>query len=105
MDIGQTLEDGLEEIVAFLPNLIAFLLILLVGYIVARVVSTLVTKLLDKTGVDAKVQESSASRYVDAALPGASVSKGVGKVVFWLIFVFFLFSKAILSLVSSCLLL
>ncbi len=92
MDIGQTLQDGVEEIVAFLPNLIGFLLILLIGFIIAKVVSAVVKKLLQKTGVDRRVQESSANKYVDAALPGASVSAGVAKVIFWLVFVFFLFS-------------
>lgn len=92
MDIGQTLQDGLTEVVAFLPNLIGFLLLLLVGYIVAKVVSAVVSKALQKTGVDDKIKESSSNKYVDAALPGATVSKGVGTVVFWLIFVFFLFS-------------
>ena len=88
MRIGQTLKDGIAEIVAFLPNLIGFLLLLLIGFIVAKVVSTIVTKLLGKTGVDQKIQESSSSRYV----PGGRVSPAVGKVVFWLIFVFFLFA-------------
>ena len=92
MRIGETLERGVREIVAFLPNLIGFLLILLIGFVIAKVVSGVVSKLLQKAGVDRRVQESSANRYVDAALPGASVSAGVAKVVFWLIFVFFLFS-------------
>jgi hypothetical protein len=92
MRIGQTLKDGVNEIVAFLPNLIGFLLLLLIGFIVAKVVSTIVTKLLQRTGVDQKVQESSSNKYVDAALPGATVSKGVGTVFFYLIFVFFVFS-------------
>ena len=69
MRIGQTLKDGVNEIVAFLPNLIGFLLLLLIGFIVAKVVSTIVAKLLQKTGVDQKIQESSSSKYVDAALP------------------------------------
>ena len=92
MDIGRTLQDGVTEMVAFLPNLIGFLLILLIGFVVAKLVAAAVSKLLGRTGVDDKVRQSSANRYVDAALPGASVSKGVARVVFWLIFVFFLFS-------------
>ena len=92
MRIGQTLKDGITEIVAFLPNLIGALLILVIGFIVAKVISAVVRKLLEKTGVDEKIQSSDASRYVDAALPGAKVSAGVAKVVFFLVFVFFLFS-------------
>ena len=92
MDLKKTLQDGISEIVAFLPNLIAFLVILLIGFIVAKVVAGIVRKLLEKTGVDEHVRKSDAHKYVDRVMPGASVANGVGRVVFWLIFIFFLFS-------------
>ena len=92
MRIGETLQSGIREIVAFLPNLIGFLLILLIGFIVAKVISAVVRKVLEKTGVDDKIKSSDANKYVDSALPGATVSGGVATVIFWLIFVFFLFS-------------
>ena len=92
MRIGQTLKDGVAEIVAFLPNLIGFLLLLLIGFIVAKVVSTIVRKVLEKLGVDDKIRNSDANRYVDGVLPGATVSGGVAKLIFWFIFIFFIFS-------------
>jgi hypothetical protein len=92
MDIGESFQNATDGIFDFLPNLLGFLLILLVGYIVAKVVSSVVGKLLDKVHIDRKLQESSASRYVDAVLPGASPASGIARVVFWLIFVFFITS-------------
>ena len=92
MDIGESFQNFTDGLFDFLPNLIGFLLILLVGYIVAKVVAGVVGKLLEKAGVDRKLHESSARRYVDAALPGASPSSGIARVVFWLIFIFFLFT-------------
>ena len=92
MDIGESFQNFTDGLFDFLPNLIGFLLILLVGYIVAKVVSGVVSKLLEKAGIDRKLHESSARRYVDAALPGASPSSGIARVVFWLIFIFFLFT-------------
>jgi hypothetical protein len=92
VDLKRTLEDGISEIVAFLPNLIAFLVILLIGFVVAKVVAGIVRKVLEKTGVDDQVRKSDASKYVDRVMPGASVANGVGRVVFWLIFIFFLFT-------------
>ena len=89
MDIGDSFQNTTDGIFDFLPNLLGALLILLIGYIVAKVVAGVVRKLLQKMHVDQKLQESSASRYVDAALPGASPSGGVATVVFWLIFIFF----------------
>jgi hypothetical protein len=92
MDIGDSFQNTTDTVFDFLPNLVGFLLILLVGYIIARVVAGVTRKLFEKAHIDRRLQESSASGYVDAALPGASPSKGVARVVFWLIFVFFLFT-------------
>jgi len=90
VDIGESFQNTTDKIFDFLPNLLGFLIILLIGYIIAKVVSGVVRTLLQKVHVDQKLQESSASRYVDAALPGASPSSGIAKVVFWLIFIFVL---------------
>ena len=90
MDLGDSFQNFTDTIFDFLPRLIGFLLILLIGFIIAKVVSAVVTKALEKVGVDRKLQESDASRYVDAVLPGSSPARGIGRLVFWLIFVFFL---------------
>lgn len=90
VDIGDSFQNTTDGIFDFLPNLLGCLLILLVGFIIAKVVSGLVRKLLDKAHVDRKLHESSASRYVDAVLPGASPAGGIARVVFWLIFIFFI---------------
>jgi len=90
MDLGDSFQNFTDTIFDFLPRLIGFLLILLIGFIIAKVVSAAVAKVLEKVGVDRKLQESDASRYVDAVLPGSSPSRGIGRLVFWLIFVFFI---------------
>lgn len=90
MDIGNSFQNAFDKIVAFLPNLLGFLIILLIGYIIAKVVAGVIRKLLEKVGVDKKLKESSASKHVDAVLPGASASGGIATVVFWLIFIFFI---------------
>lgn len=90
MDIGDSFQNTTDGIFDFLPNLLGFLLILLVGFIIAKVVSGLVRTLLQKANIDRQLHESSASRYVDAVLPGASAAKGIARIVFWLIFFFFI---------------
>jgi len=92
MDIKNSFTNALDSIVAFLPNLLGFVLLLLVGFVVAKIVSGVVSKLLQKVGLDKHLHESDANKYVEKVLPGASPSKGIGRVVFWLIFVFFLTS-------------
>lgn len=92
MDIGASLRETTDTIFGFIPHLLGFLLVLLIGFIVAKLVASAVGKLLDKIGVDRKLKESDASRYADAVLPGASPSRGIARVAFWLIFFFFLIS-------------
>jgi hypothetical protein len=92
MDLGDSFENTTDGIFDFLPNLLGFLLILLIGFIVAKVVSGVIGKLLQKANVDRKLHESSARKYVDSVLPGASPSNGIARVVFWLIFIFFITS-------------
>ena len=89
MDIGDSFQNTTDKIFDFLPNLLGFLLILLIGYIVAKLVAAAVRAVLQKVDIDRKLNESSASRYVNAILPGASPANGISRLVFWLIFVFF----------------
>jgi small-conductance mechanosensitive channel len=92
MDIGESFNRAWESFFGFLPNLLGFLVILGIGYLVARLVATAVQKLLEKTGLDRKLHESDANKYVEMVMSGARPSRGIARVVFWLIFAFFLFS-------------
>ena len=52
---GDSLENAFTELVAFLPNLIGALIILIVGYFVAKVLGGIVDRALDRAGFDAAV--------------------------------------------------
>ncbi|HEV2075041.1 MAG TPA: hypothetical protein VGR10_02270, partial [Thermoleophilaceae bacterium] len=69
VSIGDSLQQAFDSFFAFLPNILAFLAILLVGYVVAKLVKAIVRKGLEKIGVDHKLQESDPSQYVDRVLP------------------------------------
>jgi hypothetical protein len=92
MDIGDSVQRAFDRFFEFLPNLLGALLLLLIGFIVAKVLQGVVKKLLQKMNVDEKIRTSDANRYVDAILPGSTVSGGVARVVFWLVFIFFVFT-------------
>jgi small-conductance mechanosensitive channel len=92
VDLGASFQQALDRFFGFLPNLVAFLVILIVGFIVAKIVQAVARKGLEKLGVDRRVQESDSHSYVERVLPGASPSSAIAKVVFWLVFAFFLFS-------------
>ena len=58
MDIGAALTDMWRSVLLFVPKALAFLAILLVGYLIARVVRRLVETLLNRVGFDRAVQRS-----------------------------------------------
>jgi Conserved TM helix len=82
--VGDSVQQGLDAFFGFLPNLIAFGVILIVGYVIARLLSGVARKALEKVGLDRALHDSDAGRYVERVSPGARPSSGVGRVVFWL---------------------
>jgi hypothetical protein len=90
LSISSSLQEGFNSFFGFIPNLIGFLLILLVGCLIAKVVRTLVTKGLEAVGLDKALDDSAAGEYVQKFSPGASPSRLIGAVAFWFIFLFVL---------------
>jgi hypothetical protein len=90
IEIVDSLQKGLDSFFNFLPNLIAFLVILIIGYFIAKIVAAIVRKALEKAGLDKALHESDAKQYVDRVSPDASPSSAVGKIFFYLIFIFVL---------------
>jgi hypothetical protein len=86
VNVGDSLQQGLDRFFGFLPNLLGFLVILLIGYVVARVVKGILTKVLDKVGLDRALHSGQTGQYVEKVSPGASPSKLVGAIAFWFIF-------------------
>ena len=88
--ISDSIQGAFDSFFEFLPNLIAFLVILVIGYFIAKFVSKVLQKGLEKAGLDRHLHESDAGKYVEQVSPGASPSNGIGRVGFWIIFVFVL---------------
>src|SRR5919109_2325833 len=86
VEVGDSIQRGLDNLIGFLPNLIGFLIILAIGYIVARVVKGIVTKLLEKIGTDRALHSGSSGEYVDRYAPGFKPSSAVGAIAFWFLF-------------------
>jgi len=56
MNIKQSFTDLLDTVVQFLPKLVGFLLILIIGYFIAKVLEKILTKVLQKVGFDRLVE-------------------------------------------------
>jgi hypothetical protein len=88
IEIADSIQQGLNSFFGFIPNLIAFLVILLIGWVIAKIVRTVVNKALDKVGVDRALHQSDAGKYVERVSPGSRPSHLIGAVAYWFIFLF-----------------
>jgi len=90
MDIGNSFQQAMDKFIGFLPNLLGFLVVLIVGFIIAKVLAAVVRKVLQKVGLDRRLHESDANKYVGSVMP--SPARAIGAVVFWLVFAFVIFA-------------
>jgi MFS family permease len=84
MNISDSFQNALNDVVVFLPRAAAFLAILLVGWIIAKWLGKLVGKLLGRVGVDKAADKSGLRRFTGKY----QVSELLGKVVYFALVLF-----------------
>ena len=52
VDISTSIQQGLDEFFAFIPELLAAIVILIVGYFVAKIIGNIVGRVLARAGFD-----------------------------------------------------
>lgn len=72
MDFQQGLTDAWRAVATFVPKLAAFLLILLIGWFVAKAVSKLVDKVLERVGFDRLVERGGVRQMLSRSKYDAS---------------------------------
>lgn len=87
-NIERSLNTGLDRLFSFLPELIGALLLVIIGYFVALLVKTVVTKLLRQVRFDRALHSSPAGNYISRLVD--SPARFTGKVVFWLVLLGFI---------------
>lgn len=83
-----------SKVAEFLPNIFGALLLLIVGYLVAKAIGVVVSKLLAKVGLDKLTERSGIATAVQSTGIQTSASQIFGKVIYWLIFLTFMISAA-----------
>lgn len=78
------LVDAWARVAVFLPKLLGFLLILIIGYFIAKALGTLFEKVLEKVGFDRAVERGGVKDAL--ARTSYDASDIVGKLVFYLLF-------------------
>src|SRR5215218_9275463 len=83
----ESLQDGLSAFFAFIPQLIGAILILVVGYIVARILQTLVARVLRAVGFDRWMEHGGIKQFFDRAQTRETPATVLGILVFWFVFI------------------
>jgi hypothetical protein len=86
VEISESLQQALDDLIGFLPRLIGFLIILVIGLLVAKALQKLVAVGLEKVGADRALRSGTGGEYVQRLLPDVSPSDVIGRVVFWFVF-------------------
>ena len=86
VNVGDSLQTALDSFFGFLPRLLGFLVVLAIGWVIAKVVKSLVAKALEKVGLDRALHTGSTARHVHRVAPNTSPSSVVGTLAFWFIF-------------------
>jgi hypothetical protein len=94
--VGGAFTNLLQQILSAIPVILEFLLIVLIGYIVARLVRAAVARLLQGVGLDRTLHENQYGQYAERLSPGASPSQLIGTIAF-----FFVLLGAISIAISS----
>ncbi len=82
------LGDAWASMATFLPKLIGFLLILVIGYFIAKAISKIVGKVLERVGFDKAVERGGVGQALEKSKYDASDI--LGRVVFYALFLFVL---------------
>ncbi|HWH92405.1 MAG TPA: hypothetical protein VNT03_00975 [Baekduia sp.] len=88
VSLSDSLQNALDSFFNFLPNVLGFLIILAIGWVIARIIGALVTKALVAAGLDRSLHTSAAGEYVGRVSPDASPSRLIGRIAFWFVFLF-----------------
>ncbi|PYC22612.1 mechanosensitive ion channel domain-containing protein [Pseudomonas alcaligenes] len=83
-----------SKIAGFIPNLFVALILGLLGFVVAKLLDTLISKLLAKLGLDRLMNGTGLTKLMARVGIQVSVSTLIGKIIYWFVLLIFLVSAA-----------
>jgi len=86
VDYGQGVSDAWSTVATFIPKLLAFLVILLIGWLVAKAVEKILDKVLERVGFDHWVERGGIKRAL--ANSKYDASSILGRIVYYAILLF-----------------
>src|SRR5919205_2054092 len=83
----QPLQDAISVFLSYTPQLIGAIVILVIGYIIARALQALVGRLLESIGFDRWMERGGIKQFFDRAQTQETPHSILGKLVFWFVFI------------------
>ena len=83
----QPLQDALGVFLSFIPQLIGALIILLVGYVIAKALQAIVGRVLEGIGFDRWMERGGIKQFFDRADTEHTPHSILGRLVFWFVFI------------------
>ena len=84
--VTRSLSQGLGSIMSALPALIGALIILIIGYIIAKVLQAITTRVLQGMGFQGWMEKGGIKQFFDRSQTQQTPLSIIGKLVFWLVF-------------------
>jgi small-conductance mechanosensitive channel len=81
-----SLSDGLGAILGALPALIGAIIVLAIGFIIAKVLQGIVTRVLQGMGFEGWMEQGGIKQFFDRSQTDQTPLSILGKLVFWLVF-------------------
>src|SRR5215207_6835992 len=82
----QPLQDALGAFLSYIPQLIGALIILLVGYLIAKALQAIVGRVLEGIGFDRWMERGGIKQFFDRADTKHTPHSILGRLVFWFVF-------------------
>ena len=83
-DVGESVQRGADAFALWVPRFLGFLAVLIVGYFVAKIVASLLARVLRRVGLDERLRSGTAGNWISRI--AQSPSELIGRIAFWLIF-------------------
>jgi small-conductance mechanosensitive channel len=83
----QPLQDALSAFLGYIPQLIGALIILIIGYIIAKALQAIVGRVLEGIGFDRWMERGGIKQFFDRADTEHTPHSILGRLVFWFVFI------------------
>src|SRR4028118_1075962 len=83
----ELLQDALSTFLSYIPQLIGAIVILVIGYVIARVLRAVVERVLQGIGFDGWMEKGGIKQYFDRAETNQTPASILSALVFWFVFI------------------